>query len=119
MADQTQNEPQSNQDQATQTFHYAGRIDGTVAPEQAQEDRWGTAEREIQEAAGLRDQQRREENMGRAMTAQEERAMSTSMTCCKCKQSRVAYSQAQTRSADEPMTTFCECTVCGNRWKFS
>ena len=41
------------------------------------------------------------------------------MTCGKCKQSRVAYSQAQTRSADEPMTTFCECTVCGNRWKFS
>lgn len=44
---------------------------------------------------------------------------SCSMTCSKCKQSRVAYSQAQTRSADEPMTTFCECTNCGNRWKFS
>jgi len=41
------------------------------------------------------------------------------MTCGKCRQSRVAYTQAQTRSADEPMTTFCECTNCGNRWKFS
>lgn len=39
------------------------------------------------------------------------------MTCGKCKQSKVAYSQAQTRSADEPLTTFCECTMCGHRWK--
>jgi transcription elongation factor S-II len=41
------------------------------------------------------------------------------LTCGKCGQKKVSYSQAQTRSADEPMTTFCECTVCGNRWKFS
>lgn len=40
-----------------------------------------------------------------------------SMTCGKCKGSAVSYSQAQTRSADEPLTTFCECTLCGNRWK--
>ena len=26
--------------------------------------------------------------------------------------------QMQTRSADEPMTTFVTCTVCNNRWKF-
>jgi len=44
---------------------------------------------------------------------------SNSMTCGKCKQSKVAYTQAQTRAADEPMTTFCECMNCGNRWKFS
>ena len=44
---------------------------------------------------------------------------STSMTCGKCKKNAVAYSQAQTRSADEPLTTFCECTNCGARWKFS
>lgn len=41
------------------------------------------------------------------------------MQCGKCKFMKVAYSQAQTRSADEPMTTFCECMNCGNRWKFS
>ncbi|KAK4498794.1 hypothetical protein PRZ48_009304 [Zasmidium cellare] len=46
------------------------------------------------------------ENMNKAMTAQEEKAISTTMTCGKCKQSKVAYSQAQTRSADEPLTTF-------------
>ena len=28
-------------------------------------------------------------------------------------------SQAQTRSADEPMTTFVYCNECGNRWKVS
>jgi len=59
------------------------------------------------------------ENMNNAMVPQAERSISTSLTCGKCGQKKVSYSQAQTRSADEPMTTFCECTVCGNRWKFS
>jgi transcription elongation factor S-II len=26
--------------------------------------------------------------------------------------------QMQTRSADEPMTTFVTCVNCGNKWKF-
>lgn len=38
--------------------------------------------------------------------------------CPKCKQNKVHYYQLQTRSADEPMTTFCTCTHCNNRWKF-
>ncbi len=59
------------------------------------------------------------ENMDKAMVAQEEKSISASLECGRCKQRKVSYSQAQTRSADEPMTTFCECTVCGNRWKFS
>lgn len=29
----------------------------------------------------------------------------------------IAYPQVQTRSADEPMTTFAYCNECGNRWK--
>ena len=41
------------------------------------------------------------------------------MQCVNCKEENVLYMQAQTRSADEPMTTFCECRSCGNRWKFS
>ena len=45
------------------------------------------------------------------------KAISLTFECGKCKQKKVTYSQAQTRSADEPMTTFCECTVCGNVWK--
>nr|OQO16274.1 hypothetical protein B0A51_13914 [Rachicladosporium sp. CCFEE 5018] len=59
------------------------------------------------------------ENMRVAMTAEDLKAISTTMTCGKCKVNKVAYSQAQTRAADEPMTTFCECMNCGNRWKFS
>ena len=59
------------------------------------------------------------ENMNQAMVAQVEKSISASLTCGKCHQKKVSYSQAQTRSADEPMTTFCECTNCGNRWKFS
>jgi transcription elongation factor S-II len=58
-------------------------------------------------------------NMDKAMVAQEEKSVSTQLKCGKCGQRKVSYTQAQTRSADEPMTTFCECVVCGNRWKFS
>ena len=60
-----------------------------------------------------------QENMNKAMVAQVEKSVSTALTCGKCGQKKVSYSQAQTRSADEPMTTFCECQVCGNRWKVS
>lgn len=59
------------------------------------------------------------ENMREAMVPQAERSVSSSLQCGKCHQRKVSYSQAQTRSADEPMTTFCECTVCGKRWKVS
>lgn len=38
--------------------------------------------------------------------------------CPKCKKSNTTYNQVQTRSADEPMTTFCFCNECGKRWKF-
>jgi transcription elongation factor S-II len=86
----------------------------------------------------------KKENMNNAMVAQEEVSISASLQCGKCGQKKVSYTQAQTRSADEPMTTyvfrfslfnlvgmevvlggvnllgrFCTCTVCGNRWKFS
>lgn len=57
------------------------------------------------------------DNMKRAQVPMAERSISDALKCGKCGQKKVSYSQAQTRSADEPMTTFCECTVCGNRWK--
>lgn len=52
--------------------------------------------------------------------AQPEKAMRQVTTdmwrCGKCKQRKCTYYQLQTRSADEPMTTFITCTVCNNRW---
>jgi DNA-directed RNA polymerase subunit M/transcription elongation factor TFIIS len=37
--------------------------------------------------------------------------------CGKCKSKKTTYYQMQTRSADEPMTTYVTCMGCGNRWK--
>eukprot|EP00795_Rhopilema_esculentum_P007580 gene7580-13379_t len=37
--------------------------------------------------------------------------------CGKCGKRNCTYNQVQTRSADEPMTTFVLCNECGKRWK--
>jgi transcription elongation factor S-II len=37
--------------------------------------------------------------------------------CGKCKSRKTTYYQLQTRSADEPMTTFVTCKNCDNHWK--
>lgn len=37
--------------------------------------------------------------------------------CGKCKGKRTISWQLQTRSADEPMTTFVQCVLCPNKWK--
>ncbi len=44
--------------------------------------------------------------------------ITSEFTCYKCKSNNCSYYQMQTRSADEPMTTFVSCNECGNRWKF-
>jgi transcription elongation factor S-II len=65
-----------------------------------------------------KDEALKKENLNNAMTPQEKQSISSSIECPKCHQKTVSYTQAQTRSADEPMTNFCECQSCGNRWKF-
>ena len=37
--------------------------------------------------------------------------------CNRCKARKCTYYQLQTRSADEPMTTFVTCLTCSARWK--
>jgi DNA-directed RNA polymerase subunit M/transcription elongation factor TFIIS len=37
--------------------------------------------------------------------------------CGKCKSKKTTYYQMQTRSADEPMTTYVTCMNCGCKWK--
>jgi len=44
-------------------------------------------------------------------------ASTDNFTCWKCKSKKCTYYQLQTRSADEPMTTFVTCLSCGCRWK--
>jgi DNA-directed RNA polymerase subunit M/transcription elongation factor TFIIS len=39
------------------------------------------------------------------------------LKCGKCKSLKTSYYQMQTRSADEPMTTFVTCNNCGHKWK--
>ncbi|KAH6650104.1 transcription factor S-II, central domain-containing protein [Chaetomium tenue] len=78
-----------------------------------------TDEELASDAQRERDAALERENMLKAQVPMAQRSISDSLQCGKCKQKKVSYSQAQTRSADEPMTTFCECTVCGHRWKFS
>lgn len=39
------------------------------------------------------------------------------LTCGVCKSRKISSYQQQTRSADEPMTTFAKCLACGKRWR--
>lgn len=38
---------------------------------------------------------------------------------CKCGSKRVFSYSKQTRSSDEPMTTYAECVKCGSTWQYS
>jgi DNA-directed RNA polymerase subunit M/transcription elongation factor TFIIS len=67
-------------------------------------DRWA----ELIEAKSKRDKNKFESNVA---------AATDTFTCRKCHKNQCTYYQMQTRSADEPMTTFVTCIPCGNRWK--
>lgn len=41
----------------------------------------------------------------------------TTFTCKRCKNNECSYYELQTRSADEPMTTFVQCLTCGHQWR--
>ncbi|KAJ7186980.1 transcription elongation factor [Mycena filopes] len=66
----------------------------------------------------------KQQNLHNALGAEEQQAETSAFQCPKCKQRKCRYRQAQTRSADEPMTVritlSCSlCVNCNNRWKFS
>ncbi|KAJ3013847.1 RNA polymerase II elongation factor [Thoreauomyces humboldtii] len=60
----------------------------------------------------------KKELLDEAMTVNDVDAETDMFQCGKCKQRRTKYYQKQTRSADEPMTTFVTCVNCGKKWKF-
>lgn len=60
-----------------------------------------------------------QERMTRDAQPFNKQAATTNMfKCGKCKGRNTTYYQMQTRSADEPLTTFVQCTDCSNRWRF-
>ncbi|KAJ6510656.1 transcription factor S-II, central domain-containing protein [Mycena sanguinolenta] len=61
----------------------------------------------------------RQQNLHNSLGAEEQEAETSAFQCSRCKQRKCRYRQAQTRSADEPMTTFVTCVNCNHRWKFS
>ncbi|CAN0877190.1 Transcription elongation factor TFIIS [Linum grandiflorum] len=46
------------------------------------------------------------------------KATTDQFKCSRCGQRKTTYYQMQTRSADEPMTTYVTCVNCNNHWKF-
>ena len=91
-------------------------LSGAISP-----DRFATMTHEEMKSESQRAEEAKiqKENLNNAMVPEEAKSISATLECGKCKKKMVSFTQAQTRSADEPMTTFCECQNCGNRWKFS
>lgn len=58
------------------------------------------------------------ESIREAQVAKNQGTETALFKCGKCGKRKTTYTQLQTRSADEPMTTFVLCLECGNRWKF-
>jgi len=61
----------------------------------------------------------RKRDLDREMNKRSEEDYDGIFKCGKCKSKKTTYFQLQTRSADEPMTTFVTCKDCGKQWKFS
>jgi transcription elongation factor S-II len=72
--------------------------------QEMQPDNWS----ELLELKKIRDENKYEPKL---------EASTDDFKCWKCKSKKCTYYQLQTRSADEPMTTFVSCLDCGNRWK--
>ena len=48
---------------------------------------------------------------------EEEKATTDMFQCSRCCERKCTYYQMQTRSADEPMTTYVTCVKCNKHWK--
>ncbi|KAF4622269.1 hypothetical protein D9613_009228 [Agrocybe pediades] len=94
----------------------ASIVEGSLSPEKFSKMSSSEMASEERRAA---DQKIKEENLFKSLSAAEKQAETDAFQCSRCKQRKCIYRQQQTRSADEPMTTFVTCTVCQNKWKFS
>jgi len=86
----------------------SGLIDAKSLASMSPQKMWPEKWRDLEEARILK----QIATLERSVTA------STDMfTCGRCGKNECTYREVQTRSADEPMTAFVLCLVCGNRWK--
>lgn len=54
----------------------------------------------------------------KAVASDPDKVPDGAFACKRCKSMKTTYYQLQTRSADEPMTTYVTCLKCNNKWKF-
>ncbi|CAD6566954.1 MAG: RNA polymerase II elongation factor [Cyphobasidiales sp. Tagirdzhanova-0007] len=90
----------------------SGEMDGSAMWSMSAAD-MASAEKKAELAAMSR------EALFNAQAAAPKKSETDMFECGKCKKRRTTYYQMQTRSADEPMTTFVSCLNCGNNWRFS
>lgn len=61
----------------------------------------------------------KEENLFKSLSAEEQQAETDAFQCSRCKQRKCRYRQAQTRSADEPMTVRIIITTLSSQHKLT
>ena len=88
---------------------------GQVKPERLLEM---TPEEMASDQRQLENQQIKEKALFECERAGAPKATTDQFKCGRCGQRKTTYYQLQTRSADEPMTTFVTCVNCNNHWKF-
>ena len=86
----------------------SGKIKSFKVPYMSHQELFPKHWEKIIETKILRDKSKYEINLEAATDA---------FKCWKCKKRKCTYYELQTRSADEPMTTFVSCLSCGNHWK--
>tara|TARA_B110000027_G_C16080065_1_gene283239 strand:+ start:394 stop:918 length:525 start_codon:yes stop_codon:yes gene_type:complete len=86
----------------------SGKIKSFNVPYMSHQELFPKQWEKIIETKILRDKSKYEINLEAATDA---------FKCWKCKKRKCTYYELQTRSADEPMTTFVSCLSCGNHWK--
>jgi transcription elongation factor S-II len=89
-------------------------LDGALTPERFIKM---TTEEMASEEQKRADAAIHKDNLQKSQAARDNAAETDMFQCGKCKQRKCKYFQMQTRSADEPMTTYVTCMNCNNRWK--
>lgn len=92
-----------------------GLLDGTLAADRFMAM---SSEEMASETRKKENMEMERQNLHNTQAAKDSQAETDQFKCGKCQQRKCKYYQLQTRSADEPMTTFVTCVNCGNRWKF-